>query len=114
MSATGYLKTITFASVNETEAPSRGGDFVPMLAGLKKLPVLVQPQTVIGRHWKGFSLYWRFLSHRKTFGPSKAGQEIRKLIHQMAQSNLLLGSPSDMWGDCQNLATRFLNEQFIA
>jgi hypothetical protein len=59
----------------------------------KNCLLLVQPQTVIGWHRKGFHLYWRFLSHCKTLGRPKAGQEIRKLIHQLAQSNPLWGAP---------------------
>jgi putative transposase len=54
---------------------------------------LVQPQTVIGWHRKGFQHYWRFLSRRKTSGRLKIDKEIRQLIHQMVQSNPLWGAP---------------------
>jgi hypothetical protein len=42
--------------------------------------LLVQPQTVIGWHRKGFQLYWRFLSRRKTPGRPNVDKEIRQLI----------------------------------
>ncbi len=55
--------------------------------------LFVQPQTVIGWHRKGFQLYWRFLSRRKTPGRPMVDKEIRPLIHPMVQSNPLWGAP---------------------
>lgn len=56
----------------------------------------VQPQTVIGWQRKGFRLFRRFLSCRKTPGRPKVDQKIRGLIHQMVQANPLWGAPRVM------------------
>ena len=54
--------------------------------------VLVQPETVIGWHRKGFKLYWRCKSRKKN-GRPKVEREIRDLIRRMSKENLTWGAP---------------------
>lgn len=58
----------------------------------KSCLLLVQPQTVIAWHRKGFKLYWHFLS-RNGKGRPTIVPEIRTLIRQMSQSNPLWRAP---------------------
>ncbi|MBU1701646.1 MAG: integrase core domain-containing protein [Candidatus Eisenbacteria bacterium] len=53
--------------------------------------ILVQPETVIRWHRQGFRRYWRWKSRGP--GRPKVPQEIRDLIRQMSQANLLWGAP---------------------
>ena len=55
--------------------------------------VLVQPETVIAWHRKGFRLYWRWKSRSKTPGRPKVEREIRDLIRRMSQENPTWGAP---------------------
>ena len=54
---------------------------------------LVQPETVIRWHRKGFKLYWRWKSRPKWPGRRKVPKEVRDLIRTMSRSNLLWGAP---------------------
>src|SRR5262249_6521620 len=53
---------------------------------------IVRPETVIRWHRAGFRVYWRWRS-RSRFGRSKISAELRALIHEMSQANLLWGAP---------------------
>jgi putative transposase len=53
--------------------------------------VLVKPSTVIGRHRKGFGIYWRWRSRRS--GRPKTNAEIRDLIRRMSSANPFWGAP---------------------
>ena len=50
--------------------------------------VIVKPETVIGWHPSGFSLYWRWLSKRgRVPGRAPVGREVRDLVRRMAREN---------------------------
>jgi transposase InsO family protein len=53
--------------------------------------VVVQPDTVMRWHRRGFKLYWRWKS--KNRGRPKIDPEIRDLIRRMSQENRLWGAP---------------------
>jgi hypothetical protein len=59
--------------------------------GWRSALVIVQPDTVVRWHRRGFRLYWRWKS-RKT-GRPKIDPEIRKLIRRMSMDNPLWGVP---------------------
>ncbi len=59
----------------------------------RKPLVLVQPETVIRWHRKGFRSYWRWKSRPKGLGRPRVPQEIRDLIRQMSRANPLWGAP---------------------
>ena len=52
----------------------------------KEVLVIVQPDTVIRWHRKGFRLYWRALS-RRVPGRPRLPQEVRELIRRLAFEN---------------------------
>ena len=54
---------------------------------------IVQPDTVVRWHRKGFKLYWRWKSRKRGPGRPPVSPEIRALIHQMAEANPLWGAP---------------------
>jgi len=54
--------------------------------------VIVKPETVVGWHRAGFRLYWRWRS-RTRGGRPKITDEIRVLIHRMAEENAGWGAP---------------------
>jgi len=54
---------------------------------------LVQPETVIRWHRRGFRLYWTWKSRPKWPGRSKVPVDVRNLIRQMSQTNPLWGAP---------------------
>lgn len=54
---------------------------------------LVQPDTVIRWHRRGFRLYWRWKSRSKWPGRHKVPKEVRNLIRQMSRANALWGAP---------------------
>ena len=54
---------------------------------------LVQPETVIRWHKRGFRLYWRWKSRPGWPGRRKIPEEIRDLIRSMSRSNPFWGSP---------------------
>ncbi len=59
----------------------------------KNVLVIVQPETVIGWHRKGFRLFWRFKSRRKGPGRPPIDPEIKKLILKMSNANPTWGTP---------------------
>jgi len=55
--------------------------------------IVVQPDTVIRWHKKGFKLFWRFKSRKTGSGRPPFEPETRKLIEDMAKTNPLWGAP---------------------
>ena len=55
--------------------------------------IVVNPETVIRWHRKGFKLFWKFKSRHKRPGRSPISPEIRDLILKMANANPLWGAP---------------------
>lgn len=55
--------------------------------------VIVQPQTVVAWHRKGFRLYWRWKSRAGKCGRPRVSHETRELIKQMSRANPLWGAP---------------------
>jgi len=54
--------------------------------------IIVQPETVIGWHRRGFRAYWRWKS-RRVGGRPRTAAEIRALIRRMNRENPLWGAP---------------------
>ena len=54
---------------------------------------IVQPDTVIRWHRRGFRFYWRWKSRRRYPGRPRVAPEIRELIRQMSAANPLWGAP---------------------
>jgi len=54
---------------------------------------IVQPETVIRWHRRGFRYYWRWKSRPKWPGRPRIAPEIRELIQQMSIANPLWGAP---------------------
>lgn len=54
--------------------------------------VIVQPETVISWHRRGFRLLWTWKSRRRTGRPTVAA-DVRALIRTMSQTNPLWGAP---------------------
>ena len=54
---------------------------------------IVQPETVIHWHGKGFRLYWKWLSRPRRPGRPHVSRDIRELIRQMSSANPLWGAP---------------------
>jgi hypothetical protein len=61
--------------------------------GWARTLTLVKPETVIGWHRKGFTLYWRWKSRAASRGRPAAAPEIRRLIRMMSQANPTWGAP---------------------
>ncbi len=55
--------------------------------------VIVQPETVLRWHRRGFRLYWRWRSRSRRPGRPKISGEIRALIRKMADANPTWGAP---------------------
>ena len=64
-----------------------------MLNHWKQVLVVVNPETVIRWHKKGFRLYWRWKSHSRRCGRNKIDIETRNLIRNLSQANVLWGAP---------------------
>ncbi len=62
-------------------------------AGWRNSLIIVQPETVIRWHRKGFKLYWRWKSRPRWPGRQRIPTEVRDLIRSMSQSNPLWGAP---------------------
>ena len=62
-------------------------------AGWRKPLALVQPETVMRWHKRGFRLYWRWKSRPRWPGRRKVTKEVRDLIRSMSRSNPLWGAP---------------------
>ncbi len=55
--------------------------------------LIVQPETVVRWHQKGFKLYWRWKSRCRKPGRPKIDAAIRKLIRRMSLENPTWGTP---------------------
>jgi transposase InsO family protein len=55
--------------------------------------LLVNPDTVIAWHRKGFRLYWKWKSRPGSIGRPRISREIRELIRNMSARNVLWGAP---------------------
>jgi putative transposase len=60
--------------------------------GWKNVLLIVKPETVVGWHRTGFRLYWSCRSRRQP-GRRKISNEVRELIHRLAQENHGWGAP---------------------
>ena len=58
----------------------------------RSILVIVQPETVVRWHQRGFRLYWRWKSRKKP-GRPKIDAEIRSLIRRMSRENATWGAP---------------------
>ena len=56
-------------------------------AGWRASLLIVQPATVLAWHRKGFQLYWRWKSRRRSAGRPPLELELRTLIRRMAREN---------------------------
>jgi hypothetical protein len=61
-------------------------------SGWRPTLVIVQPETVIAWHRKGFRLFWTWRS-RRPIGRPPAPSDVRMLIRKMSQENPLWGAP---------------------
>jgi len=59
----------------------------------RKSLYIVQPDTVVRWHRRGFRFYWRWKSRYRWPGRPKVSREVRDLIRQMSMANPLWGSP---------------------
>jgi hypothetical protein len=60
----------------------------------RKALILVQPETVVGWHRAGFTLYWKWIScARECGGRRPTSKEIRELIFRMVAENPTWGAP---------------------
>lgn len=55
--------------------------------------MIVQPDTVVRWHRRGFKLFWRWKSHSKKPGRPPIWREIRDLVRRMCQENPSWGAP---------------------
>ena len=55
--------------------------------------VVVQPDTVVRWHRKGFRMYWTWNSRRRNAGRPSTAAEIRALVRRMATENSTWGAP---------------------
>jgi len=55
--------------------------------------VIVKPETVIGRHRKGFRLFWTWKVRHGRTGRPTVSPEVRDLIRTMSRANPLWGAP---------------------
>jgi putative transposase len=54
---------------------------------------IVQPETVVSWHRKGFRYYWKWKSRYRWPGRPRVSREVRDLIRQMSIANPLWGAP---------------------
>ncbi|WP_300464570.1 hypothetical protein [Desulfobacula sp.] len=59
----------------------------------KSALIIVQPETVIHWHRKGFKLFWKAKSRKRRVGRPSIDSDIRKLIESMARANPLWRAP---------------------
>ena len=55
--------------------------------------LIVNPETVIAWHRKGFRLYWTWKSRSRSPGRPKVPQDVRDLIRKMSIANPIWGAP---------------------
>ena len=77
-------------------------------ADWKSALLIVQPETVIAWHRKGFRLYWTWRVRRGKPGRPALPQEIRDLIRTMSRNNPLWGAPR-VHGELLNSGSRSLS-----
>ena len=61
--------------------------------GWRSCLLIVQPETVVAWHRRGFRLYWRWKSRPRKPGRPQVDTEIRELIRRVSRENPLWGSP---------------------
>ena len=61
--------------------------------GWRRALGIVQPETVLGWHRRGFRLYWRWKSLKRGPGRPKVSPELRALMRKMSLSNPGWGAP---------------------
>ncbi len=59
----------------------------------RDLLVIVKPATVVGWHRQGFKLFWRWKSRSRRPGRPRLHEDVRRLIVQMARTNVGWGAP---------------------
>jgi len=59
----------------------------------RKSLYIIQPETVVRWHRRGFRYYWRWKSRYRWPGRPKVSREVRELIRQMSMGNPLWGAP---------------------
>jgi putative transposase len=59
----------------------------------KNALIIVQPDTVVQWHRKGFKLFWKIKSRNGRVGRPSINPDIRRLIEEMANANPLWGAP---------------------
>ena len=55
--------------------------------------IIVKPETVISWHRRGFKLFWRWKSRRRSKGRPQITREIHDLIRRLSRENPLWGAP---------------------
>jgi len=55
--------------------------------------LIVKPETIVRWHHRGFGLFWRWKSRPRKPKKGEVTPEIKKLIRQMAESNVGWGAP---------------------
>lgn len=63
------------------------------LSNWKNLLVIIQPETLIRWHRKGFALFWTWRSGHTPVGRPEVSEEVKKLIWDLSKNNHLWGAP---------------------
>ncbi len=66
-----------------------------LLPNWREMLMIVKPEAVIGRHRKGFRLFWTWQSRRRRGGRPPFPRDVRALISRMSRENPLWGGSSD-------------------
>jgi transposase InsO family protein len=61
--------------------------------GWRESLAVVKPATVLAWHRKGFKLFWRWKSRKRSLGRPRISAEVRMLIVEMAEMNVGWGAP---------------------
>ena len=62
--------------------------------GWERALILIQPETVVRWHRKGFGLYWTWISRQRTqAGRTCVSRELREIIFRMGSENKTWGAP---------------------
>ena len=64
-----------------------------ILPNWRDVVVIVNPDTVVGWHRKGFRLFWAWKSRRRKGGRPTVPRDVRDLIRRMSRENPLWGAP---------------------
>ena len=62
-------------------------------SGWRQSLIIVKPETVVGWHRTGCTLFWCGISQRKGAGRPAVSPQMRDLIRKMAEANLTWGAP---------------------